>query len=57
MPPALLSALFRVIGRHDMHDSLIGSLGLDVSKALATGWQPEVSLDEGLRLAVSAQAT
>ncbi|UWU90564.1 NAD-dependent epimerase/dehydratase family protein [Bradyrhizobium sp. CB1015] len=57
MPPGLLSALFRVIGRQDMHDSLIGSLELDVSKALATGWRPEVSLDEGLRLAVSAQVT
>ncbi len=57
MPPGLLSALFRAIGRQDMHDSLIGSLALDVSKALATGWQPEVSLDEGLRLAVSAQVT
>ncbi|MDF0498018.1 NAD-dependent epimerase/dehydratase family protein [Bradyrhizobium yuanmingense] len=55
VPPGLLSALFRMIGRQDMHDSLIGSLELDVSKALATGWRPEVSLDEGLRLAVSAQ--
>jgi UDP-glucose 4-epimerase len=34
-----------------MHDSIIGSLELDVSKAAATGWRPAVTLDEGLRLA------
>ncbi|UPK25026.1 NAD-dependent epimerase/dehydratase family protein [Bradyrhizobium sp. 195] len=55
MPPGLLSTLLSVMGRQDTHDSLIGSLELNISKALATGWQPEVSLDEGLRLALSAQ--
>ncbi len=55
MPPGLLSTLLNVIGRRDMHDSLLGSLELNVSKAIATGWQPQVSLDEGLRLALSAQ--
>ncbi|WFU75732.1 NAD-dependent epimerase/dehydratase family protein [Bradyrhizobium sp. CB2312] len=55
VPPDLLSTLLRVIGRQDTHDSLIGSLELDVSKAMATGWQPQVSLDEGLRLALLAQ--
>ncbi|MDH6261889.1 NAD-dependent epimerase/dehydratase family protein [Bradyrhizobium sp. BR13661] len=55
MPPKLLGSLLVVLGRQDTHDSLIGSLELDVSKAIATGWQPEVSLDEGLRLALSAQ--
>ncbi|WP_025037467.1 NAD-dependent epimerase/dehydratase family protein [Bradyrhizobium sp. DOA9] len=54
MPPGLLSTLLSVMGRQDTHDSLIGSLELDVSKALATGWQPQVSLDEGLRLALAA---
>ncbi|WP_409188030.1 NAD-dependent epimerase/dehydratase family protein [Bradyrhizobium sp. RDM4] len=53
--PELLSRLLCAIGRQEMHDSLIGSLELNVSKALATGWQPQVSLDEGLRLALSAQ--
>ncbi len=57
IPPNLLSAALRMMGRQAMQDGLIVSLELDVSKALATGWQPEVSLDEGLRLAVSAQAT
>lgn len=55
MPPDLLGMLLNVMGRQDTHDSLIGSLELNVSKALATGWQPEVSLDEGLLLALSPQ--
>ncbi|MDN4983756.1 NAD-dependent epimerase/dehydratase family protein [Bradyrhizobium arachidis] len=55
MSPELLGSLFGLLGRQDTHDSLIGSLELNVSKAIATGWQPEVSLDEGLRLALAAQ--
>ncbi|MCS3765399.1 NAD-dependent epimerase/dehydratase family protein [Bradyrhizobium centrosematis] len=55
VPTSLLTALLNVTGRQDAHDSLIGSLELNISKAIATGWQPEVSLDEGLRLALSAQ--
>ncbi len=55
MPPELLSMLLSVMGRQDTHDSLIGSLELNLAKAIATGWQPQVSLDEGLRLALSAQ--
>ncbi|AWM02353.1 NAD-dependent epimerase/dehydratase family protein [Bradyrhizobium amphicarpaeae] len=55
VPSGVLSTLLSVIGRQDTHDSLIGSLELNISKALATGWQPEVSLDEGLRLALAAQ--
>jgi UDP-glucose 4-epimerase len=53
--PELLGSLLGLIGRQDTHDSLIGSLELNISKAIATGWKPEVSLDEGLRLALSAQ--
>ena len=55
VPSGVLSTLLGVMGRQDTHDSLIGSLELNISKALATGWQPEVSLDEGLRLALVAQ--
>jgi UDP-glucose 4-epimerase len=55
MPPDLLGTLLSVLGRQDTHDSLIGSLELNLSKATATGWQPPVSLDEGLRLALVAQ--
>ncbi|WFU43741.1 NAD-dependent epimerase/dehydratase family protein [Bradyrhizobium sp. CB82] len=55
VPQDLLGSLLGFIGRQDTHDSLIGSLELNVSKAIATGWRPEVSLDEGLRLALSDQ--
>jgi UDP-glucose 4-epimerase len=55
MPAGMLSTLLGVMGRQDTHDSLIGSLELDISKAMATGWQQQVSLDEGLRLALAAQ--
>jgi UDP-glucose 4-epimerase len=55
MPPDLLGTLLSLMGRQDTHDSLIGSLELNLSKAIATGWQPQVSLDEGLRLALSTQ--
>ncbi|QIO37222.1 NAD-dependent epimerase/dehydratase family protein [Bradyrhizobium sp. 1(2017)] len=51
--PELLSAFFRVVGQQRLHDSLIGSLQLDISRAIATGWRPQVGLDEGLRLALS----
>lgn len=55
-PPSLLSSLLGMIGRQETYDSLLGSLELDISKAIATGWQPQVSLDEGLRLALLAQS-
>ncbi|WP_369722532.1 NAD-dependent epimerase/dehydratase family protein [Bradyrhizobium sp. LLZ17] len=55
VPPELLDSLLGLAGRQDSRDSLIGSLELNVSKAIATGWRPKVSLDEGLRLALSAQ--
>lgn len=54
MPPEFLGAVLGALGRQDAHDSLLGSLELDVSKAIAMGWQPAVSLDEGLRLALLA---
>lgn len=53
LPTLLLSALLRISGRPEIHDSLIGSLELDVSKAASTGWRPQISLDEGLRLATT----
>lgn len=55
IPPNLLGTVLRVMGRRDMNDGLIGSLELDISKAIATGWQPQVTLEEGLRLAASDQ--
>jgi len=53
LPVPLLRPLLKMSGRAEMHDSIIGSLELDVSKAAATGWRPVVTLDEGLRLAAA----
>lgn len=53
MPTSLLSTLLRISRRKEAHDSLIGSLELDLSKAASTGWRPQVSLDEGLQRALS----
>jgi UDP-glucose 4-epimerase len=53
MPTRLLSALLTASGRPDAGDSLIGSLELDLSKAISTGWRQQLSLDEGLGLALS----
>ena len=52
VPSLLLSTLLQVSGRREIRESLLGSLELDLSKAASTGWQPPVSLDEGLRLAL-----
>ena len=52
MPTPVLSALFKVGGRQEARDSLIGSLQLDLSKAASTGWRPLVTLQEGLQLAL-----
>jgi UDP-glucose 4-epimerase len=43
-----------LIGRPEAAESLTGSLEIDTSKALKTGWHPEVSLDQGLRSALQA---
>lgn len=52
-PISVLSTLLKVSGRPEARDSIIGSLELDVSKAASTGWCAPVTLDDGLRLAVS----
>ncbi|MEN3348456.1 MAG: hypothetical protein V7632_2091 [Bradyrhizobium sp.] len=55
LPTPLLSTLFRLTGRKEINDSLLGSLELDLSKAAASGWQPPVSLDDGLKLALDSR--
>ncbi|MBC9877463.1 NAD-dependent epimerase/dehydratase family protein [Bradyrhizobium sp. INPA01-394B] len=55
VPPGLLRSFLSIMGRQETSDSLLGSLELDISKAIGTGWRPQVSLDEGLRLALAAQ--
>jgi UDP-glucose 4-epimerase len=52
-PAPLLGALLTLGGRPDARQSLIGSLELNISKACSTGWRPALTLDEGLRLALS----
>jgi UDP-glucose 4-epimerase len=52
VPSALLSALLGVATLSAARESLIGSLQLDISKALSTGWRPPFALDEGLRQAL-----
>ena len=40
VPPALLSAMLKMIGKGDWFDRLAGTLVADPSKLLAAGWQP-----------------
>jgi UDP-glucose 4-epimerase len=51
-PLLSLRAIFRLSGRSEASDSVVGSMKIDTSKALKTGWRPPLSLDEGLRLAL-----
>jgi UDP-glucose 4-epimerase len=53
---AALQLLLKIGGRPDARDSVIGSMELDLSATTATGWRPELSLDEGLRIALAAPA-
>ena len=55
MPAAALQLLLTATGRSDARDSLIGSMEIDTSKAIATGWRPLLGLDEGLRMALGTQ--
>ncbi|MBV9563237.1 MAG: NAD-dependent epimerase/dehydratase family protein [Bradyrhizobium sp.] len=54
LPIPLLSLLLKTTGRQDAHDSLLGSLELDLSKLATIDWQPPVNLDEGLQRALTA---
>jgi UDP-glucose 4-epimerase len=54
VPGPLLGSLLTLSGRPDARQSLIGSLELNITNALSTGWRPPLTLDEGLRLALSA---
>jgi UDP-glucose 4-epimerase len=52
LPAFALKAVFRISGRSEAADSVAGSLEVDMSKAMKTGWRPPFSLDEGLRSAL-----
>ena len=51
--PKILSFLFKVLGRQDFGDRLLGSLEVDITKAKKLlAWSPPKTLDEGLRATV-----
>ncbi|WP_018873978.1 SDR family oxidoreductase [Thioalkalivibrio sp. ALJ16] len=53
VPPVLLRAGARAVGRGEMARRLLDSLQVDISHTRETlGWEPPVSVDEGLRRAV-----
>jgi len=54
VPPGLLTAAARLLGRRDVAQRLLGSLQVDIAKAgRLLCWKPPISVDEGFRLAVS----
>jgi UDP-glucose 4-epimerase len=55
MPVSLLKLLFRLTGRPEAINSVIGSMEIDGSKILTTGWRPPLTLSEGLARAVGQQ--
>jgi nucleoside-diphosphate-sugar epimerase len=55
VPAAVLMAGASLLGKREVAQRLLGSLQVDISKALRVlGWVPRVSVDEGLRRAVAA---
>ena len=52
-PKSMLMAAAAILGKRDMAQRLCGSLQVDISKSRTLlGWNPPVSVDEGLRRAV-----
>lgn len=55
LPPALLRTMFGALGKADISQRLFSSLQVDISATRnRLGWQPLISLDEGLRRAAGA---
>ena len=55
LPPALLRTMFGALGKADISQRLFSSLQVDISATRdRLGWQPPISLDEGLRRAAGA---
>ncbi|MGB8402245.1 MAG: UDP-glucose 4-epimerase, partial [Bradyrhizobium sp.] len=57
LPDSVLAMFFRLTGRSEFGDSLLGSMEIDIAKARRTGWEPKVALDEGLLHAVQGSPT
>ncbi|MGE4239641.1 NAD-dependent epimerase/dehydratase family protein [Ramlibacter sp.] len=55
MPPSLLMAAAKIVGRPGIAQRLLGNLQLDIGKAAdRLGWRPPLGVDEGLRRAAAA---
>jgi UDP-glucose 4-epimerase len=57
LPVSVLALFFKLTGRPELGDSLLGSMEIDISKARKTGWKPKVDLDQGLLFAVQDAPT
>ncbi|KYG24599.1 hypothetical protein SE92_33740 [Bradyrhizobium sp. AT1] len=55
IPTPVLAVALRAT-RPELRHSLLGSMELDTSAALSTGWRPPFSMTEGLKLAVGTSA-
>ncbi|MCP5207399.1 MAG: NAD-dependent epimerase/dehydratase family protein [Hahellaceae bacterium] len=47
VPKWLLARGFKLIGKPQYIDRLLGDLEVDISKTLSTGWRPELTVQEG----------
>ncbi len=54
LPESLLRGALALSGRGHLTESLLGSLEVNTAKARASGWQPAVTLEEGLAAACQA---
>jgi UDP-glucose 4-epimerase len=57
LPESILTLLFKIAGRPELCESLLGSMEIDISKARKTGWKPKVNLDQALLFAVQDAPT
>lgn len=58
VPPALLQAGARLLGKGDVAQRLLGNLQVNIAHTRATlGWTPPIPVDEGLRRAAAGLAT
>ncbi|UGX96570.1 NAD-dependent epimerase/dehydratase family protein [Bradyrhizobium barranii subsp. barranii] len=55
--PSMVLALALRVMRPELRHSLLGSMEVDTSATLSTGWTPPLSMTEGLRLAVGRSAS
>ncbi|WP_439369421.1 NAD-dependent epimerase/dehydratase family protein [Bradyrhizobium sp. DASA03120] len=55
VPMNLLELALRMT-KPELRDSLVGSMEIDVSRAVSTGWRPLLTMEEGLKLAVNSRS-